>query len=72
MFGTGIEHAFFGNWSAKVEYDYLDFGTRTTTFTGLGALVVGLNDNVDIRQRIHLVKLGLNYRFGASPVVASY
>jgi hypothetical protein len=28
--------------------------------------------NVDIRQRIHLVKFGLNYRFGAGPVVASY
>ena len=26
----------------------------------------------DIRQRIHLVKFGLNYRFGAGPVVANY
>jgi len=63
MFGTGVEHAFFGNWSAKVEYDYLDFGTRTTAFPGLLALI-GANEAVDIRQRIHLVKFGLNYRFG--------
>jgi outer membrane immunogenic protein len=72
MFGTGIEYAFGGNWSAKVEYDYLDFGTHTTSFPGLGALVTGANEAVDIRQRIHLVKFGLNYRFGAGAVVANY
>jgi outer membrane immunogenic protein len=72
MFGTGIEQAFFGNWSAKVEYDYLDFGTRTTRFPGLGALVAGINEAVDIRQSVHLVKFGVNYRFGAGPVVANY
>jgi opacity protein-like surface antigen len=72
MFGTGIEHAFFGSWSAKVEYDYLDVGTRTVRFPGLGTLVAGLNEDVTIRQRIHLVKLGLNYRFSDSPVIAKY
>jgi outer membrane immunogenic protein len=73
MFGTGIEYAFFGNWSAKVEYDYLDFGTKTVTFAGLASLgLTAPNDAVDIRQRIHLVKFGLNYRFGAGPVVANY
>jgi outer membrane immunogenic protein len=72
MFGTGVEHAFFGNWSAKVEYDYLDFGTRSLPFPGLAGLVTGLNENVEIRQHIHLVKFGLNYRFGAGPVIAKY
>jgi outer membrane immunogenic protein len=72
MFGTGVEHAVFGNWSAKVEYDYLDFGTRGLLFPGLAALVTGLNENVPIRQHIHLVKLGVNYRFGADPVIAKY
>jgi len=66
MFGTGVEHAFYGNWSAKVEYDYLDFGTRATAFPGLLALI-GANESVDIRQRIHLIKFGLNYRFGYGP-----
>jgi outer membrane immunogenic protein len=72
MFGTGVEHALLGNWSAKVEYDYLDFGTHTPSFPGLAAIVIGLNEAVPIRQRIHLVKVGLNYRFGAGPVVANY
>jgi outer membrane immunogenic protein len=76
MFGTGVEHAFSGNWSAKVEYDYLDFGTRDVNFAGLGNLAVFNPPIPDvttaIRQRIHLVKFGLNYRFGAGPVVANY
>jgi outer membrane immunogenic protein len=72
MFGTGVEHAFWGNWSAKVEYDYLDFGTKTVNFTGL-AVNTGYNDPVDIRQRVHLIKFGLNYRFGYdAPVTARY
>jgi outer membrane immunogenic protein len=65
MFGTGIEHAFYGNWSVKVEYDYLDFGKKTLNFTGLTA-VTGYDEPVDIRQRVHLVKFGLNYRFGGN------
>src|SRR5215469_18804019 len=32
--GGGIEWAFWSNWSAKAEYDYYDFGTRTLTLTG--------------------------------------
>jgi len=65
MLGTGAEYAFYGSWSAKVEYDYLDFGTQTVTFPGLPAFdpqFVGTT--VDIRQRIQLIKFGLNYRFG--------
>jgi outer membrane immunogenic protein len=72
MFGAGVEHAFTGNWSAKVEYDYLDFGTSTTNFPGLRALIADINEAVDIRQRIHLIKFGVNYRFAAGPVVAKY
>ena len=29
MVGAGIEYSFSDNWSAKIEYYYLDFGTRT-------------------------------------------
>jgi hypothetical protein len=41
-------------------------------FPGLAGLVTGLNEEVKIRQNIHLVKVGLNYRFGAVPVIAKY
>ena len=32
--GFGIEYAFLNNWSAKLEYDYMDFGTKNLTFVG--------------------------------------
>lgn len=65
MFGAGVEYAFYGNWSANVEYDYLDFGTQGVTFPGLPAFDPQfIGTTVAIRQRIQLVKFGLNYRFG--------
>jgi len=59
--GAGVEWAFWENWSVKLEYDYLDFGSRTVTFNDplLGAA------NISISQRISEVKLGVNYRFGS-------
>jgi outer membrane immunogenic protein len=70
--GTGIEWAFAGNWSVKAEYDYMDFGRRTVDFAPVN---VGINVpvNLDVDQRISVVKLGINYRFGGmGPVVAKY
>ena len=61
--GTGLEWAFWQNWSAKVEYDYLDFGNRNVAINGsvLGVLPLqlGLQDNNHINQ----FKAGLNYKF---------
>ena len=58
--GTGIEWGFANNWSAKVEYNYMDFGDKDITLTNavFGSAVV----NVD--QQIHAIKFGINYRFG--------
>jgi outer membrane immunogenic protein len=76
MVGTGIEYAVSSNWSAKIEYNYLDFGTETVHFPDLASvlLIQNLSDEVSIRQRIHLVKAGVNYRFnwGKAPVAAMY
>ena len=65
--GGGIEYAFAGNWTAKVEYNYLDFGNEFVR-------VVGPVDNFgyQIDQHIHLVKVGLNYRFGGAPGATGY
>lgn len=68
MFGTGVEYAVTSNWSAKIEYNYLDFGSDNVTFK----LPYGASANVDIDQKIHLIKAGINYRFGGGPVVARY
>lgn len=72
MFGTGLEYALFSNWSAKVEYNYLDFGTNTIELATLPLLVAALSPSVETTQRMHVVKFGVNYRFGAETVVAKY
>ncbi len=70
--GGGIEWAFWENWSAKVEYDFYDFGTRNITLTGTftggpttfnpgPSTVPGIN----IKETISAVKFGVNYRFGS-------
>jgi outer membrane immunogenic protein len=65
--GAGLEYMFAPNWSAKVEYQYYNFGS--TTFTSGPADIVG----VRFRDDEHTVKAGLNYRFNwGGPVVAKY
>jgi outer membrane immunogenic protein len=62
--GAGLEYMFAPNWSAKVEYQYYNFGN--TTFAS-GPVASSLRDDE------HTVKLGVNYRFGwGGPVAAKY
>jgi outer membrane immunogenic protein len=63
MVGAGLEYAFLGNWSAKLEYNYMDFGTHRVAYMELFPL--------DIDLQMHVVKAGINYRFGG-PLVARY
>ena len=71
--GAGLEFAFNASWSAKVEYDYVGFGSKTVGFTNLGTFRNGAAVPLDIKQQVHIVKLGVNYRFDwLSPVVANY
>jgi outer membrane immunogenic protein len=70
--GAGVEWAFWSNWSAKLEYDFYDFGTRTLTFTGVFAGFPIVVPGIDVKQTISAVKFGINYRFGYGPVYAAY
>jgi outer membrane immunogenic protein len=76
MLGAGVEYAFLDSWSGKIEYNYMDLGTRTPGFTsasGLNFVANGLNSVVySIRERISIVKLGINYRFGYTTVGVRY
>jgi outer membrane immunogenic protein len=71
MLGGGVEYAFTANWSGKIEYNYMDLGTQryhfAFAFPGGGTNIF----DTDITQRLHVIKIGVNYRFGG-PVVASY
>jgi outer membrane immunogenic protein len=48
MLGFGTEYALRDNWTAKLEYNMLDFGN-------------------DFGDKVHVLKGGVNYRFGYNP-----
>jgi outer membrane immunogenic protein len=54
MLGAGVEYAVWGNWSVKLEYNYVDFGTKQIRFTD-GAVE-------DIKQDFSTFKFGVSYR----------
>jgi outer membrane immunogenic protein len=56
--GAGVEWAFFQDWSARLEYDYYDFGTPTVNMIDSGN---GFMGPVSYRQTTQTVKLGLNF-----------
>jgi high affinity Mn2+ porin len=62
--GAGVEVAVSGNWSARVEYDYIDLTRRMYDLSGFGL------PGVNVGPSINLVTLGLNYRFGDMPAAA--
>jgi outer membrane immunogenic protein len=69
MVGAGAEYAFYDNWSAKIEYNYLGFRHTSLQFTDTtGNFFL----NTDIQQQIHVVKAGINYRWGWAPVGIRY
>jgi opacity protein-like surface antigen len=64
--GGGIEHALTPAWSAKLEYDYLNFGSHSVATPYVAGNPFGLTAPVtSATEQVHQVKLGLNYRFGA-------
>jgi outer membrane immunogenic protein len=60
--GVGVEQALLNNWSWKLEYNYLDFGSEQYAFTTTVAGVTGTTTN-DLEEQAHIVKFGVNYRF---------
>jgi outer membrane immunogenic protein len=60
--GTGIEYAFMPNWTAKVEYDYYDFGSKTVG-TSVAAAGLALPLSATSKLTEQTVKFGVNYKF---------
>jgi outer membrane immunogenic protein len=64
--GFGAEWAFWNNWSAKLEYDFMDFGSKTIPINGVigpGTANIPASFGVVNEQTISEVKFGLNYKF---------
>ncbi|WP_368507534.1 outer membrane protein [Bradyrhizobium lupini] len=68
--GVGVEGKITQNWSAKLEYLYMDlgrFGSGPFTLAPLSTI----SANVSSRFTDHILRAGINYQFGG-PVVARY
>ncbi len=57
-FGGGVEYAFAPNWSAKIEYLYVDKFGRFNVFQPCSGICIVTD------TRMNVVRAGLNYRFG--------
>ena len=55
--GAGVEWAFAEDWSARLEYDYYDFGTHTATMND----VVNGPGPLSFKTTMQMVKLGVNF-----------
>jgi outer membrane immunogenic protein len=60
--GAGAEYAIDPHWSARLEYDYLDFPKNEAVHTSNGTS----SNFFHLTRTFSLIKLGLNYRFGGS------
>jgi outer membrane immunogenic protein len=71
--GAGIEGAIGGNWTAKLEYLYIDLGNVSGSFitpvVGPSGAFVTASYNSHVTDNI--LRVGVNYRWGG-PVVARY
>ncbi len=61
LLGGGLEYAFAPNWSAKIEYDFIDFVGKDVRFDINDNGVRG-SDTLTHSAMQHIVKVGVNYR----------
>jgi outer membrane immunogenic protein len=62
--GGGFEYGFTENLSGKIEYDFLDFGTKTYDFNALTFIGIPIGSFPNsVKSNTHMVTAGLNYRF---------
>jgi opacity protein-like surface antigen len=54
--GTGLEYMWAPGWSAKAEYDFLDFGTQNVAFGALGT-------SLAVTTQVHEFKMGVNWHW---------
>jgi outer membrane immunogenic protein len=58
--GAGLEYGMTENFSAKLEYDFLDFGTKNYNFPLIAA---GAPLPTSIKSNVQMLTVGLNYRW---------
>jgi outer membrane immunogenic protein len=68
--GGGFEFMFAPNWSAFVEYNYLDFGRSDINLASTGGGLL-ISPDFNLASRIQAFLVGVNFRFG-DPLAPSY
>jgi outer membrane immunogenic protein len=71
--GAGVEGVIGGNWTAKLEYLYVDLGKVSGSFLTTTAAFGGgvVTSSYSSRITDNILRVGVNYKFGG-PVVARY
>ena len=65
-FGAGLEYAFMGNWTAKLEYLYVDLGKFNC---GTACAAGATTDEVSFKENV--IRAGLNYKF-SGPIFSRF
>jgi outer membrane immunogenic protein len=63
ILGFGLEYAFATHWTAKLEYDFLDYPRRSFTYTDFDNFNFPYTYSTTITSSKQIVKIGANYRF---------
>ena len=59
LLGAGWEYAFTNNWTAKVEYDYINYGSANIPYPNASATI----QSFPVHDTVNIVKVGVNYLF---------
>jgi len=74
LLGFGTEWMITRNWTAFVEYNYIEFDKKNERFP-INPLIAGpgVAFNADLTNKLSIAKVGVNYKFDwGTPVVAKY
>src|SRR6185437_1481359 len=63
---AGVEYAIDQHWSARVQYNYYDFGTASLNLNATTPVDITFTPSfaLDTPLQVHAVTVGVNYRFG--------
>jgi outer membrane immunogenic protein len=67
LLAVGLEYGFAPNWSAKLEYDHIEYANRVVHIN-TNAILNGPINATEFAS-VNLIKAGINYRFGGLPFV---
>ena len=68
--GAGIESRLSDNWTGKIEYLYMDFGTFRGSVAFPGPIPPTIGARFESRVTDHILRVGVNYKFGERAIVA--